>query len=291
MSGRIGAGGRKRDAAVLNGTLGRHMVSWSESILSGFEDKQMPYDPSQKPEQLKENVAKIRERITQAARRVRRDPSEITFIAVSKTHPAESIRSVYEAGVRDFGENRVQEWESKRPSLSDLGNANWHLIGHLQSNKANRAATSFHTVDSVDEFGLAQRLDRVLQTPGISVIGNTATKLRVLIEVRVAEEASKSGVNVADLPALVEQVTKLPALHLSGLMCIPPFLEDAEQVRPYFRRMRELRDQVATQVGVALPVLSMGMSHDFEVAIEEGATEIRVGTALFGQRPAPKIAL
>lgn len=250
----------------------------------------MPGDSSQKTQQLMDNVARIQERIAQAARRAGRNPSEITLIAVSKTHPAESIRLAYEAGVRNFGENRVQEWESKRPLLSDLGDANWHLIGHLQSNKANRAATSFHSVDSVDELGLAQRLDRALQTPGISVIGNTAAKLRVVIEVRVAEETTKSGVNAADLPALVEQVTKLSSLDLSGLMCIPPYLEDVESVRPYFRRMRELRDQIARQVGVTLPVLSMGMSHDFEVAIEEGATEVRVGTALFGQRPKLKNA-
>jgi pyridoxal phosphate enzyme (YggS family) len=244
----------------------------------------MPADPSQQPEQLaeqlKQNVAAIRQRIAQAAQRASRDPSEITLIGVSKTHPADTIRSVYAAGVRDFGENRVQEWESKRPLLGDLADARWHLIGHLQSNKANRAASLFHTVDSVDDFGLAQRLDRTLQTAGAS------QKLRVLIEVRVAEESAKSGANTAVLPALIEQVSKLPALHLTGLMCIPPFLEDAEQVRPYFRRLRELRDQVAKQTGVALSVLSMGMSHDFEVAIEEGATEVRVGTALFGARPA-----
>lgn len=245
----------------------------------------MPADPSPTTDALQANVANIRDRISQAAHRANRAPSDITLIAVSKTHPAESIRAVYEAGVRHFGENRVQEWESKRAHLADLPDANFHLIGHLQSNKANKAASLFHTIDSIDDLNLAQRLDRALQSAALP-----APKLRVLIEVRIAEEATKSGVAIPDLPALIQQVTKLPSLHLRGLMCIPPFLEDPEQVRPYFRRMRELRDQVSKQLGVDLPVLSMGMSHDFEVAIEEGATEVRVGTALFGQRPAPKLS-
>jgi PLP dependent protein len=229
-----------------------------------------------------ENLARIRERIVAAARRAGRRNEEITLIGVSKTHPAEAIRAAYAAGLRDFGENRVQEWEGKRGGLADLKDARWHLIGHLQSNKAARAASLFHCVDSVDDFSLAQRLDRAR---GDAFGGE---KLRVLLEVRVADEETKSGVSVQELPALAEKVTALPGLHLSGLMCIPPFLEDAEQVRPHFRRLRELRDQLATQLGRALPVLSMGMSHDFEVAIEEGATEVRVGTALFGERPALK---
>jgi pyridoxal phosphate enzyme (YggS family) len=197
-------------------------------------------------------------------------------------HPAEAIRAAYAAGLRDFGENRVQEWEGKRGGLADLKDAKWHLIGHLQSNKAARAAGLFHCVDSVDDFSLAQRLDRAWGDAG------GGEKLRVLLEVQVAEEETKSGVNATELPALAEKVTALPGLHLSGLMCIPPFLEDAEQVRPYFRRLLELRVLLASQLGQTLPVLSMGMSHDFEVAIEEGATEVRVGTALFGKRPAPK---
>ena len=229
-----------------------------------------------------ENLTRIRERVAAAARRAGRRSEEITLIGVSKTHPAEAIRAAYAAGLRDFGENRVQEWEGKRGGLADLKDAKWHLIGHLQSNKAARAAGLFHCVDSVDDFSLAQRLDRARA----DAVGGE--KLRVLLEVQVAEEETKSGVNATELPALAEKVTALPGLHLSGLMCIPPFLEDAEQVRPYFRRLRELRDLLATQLGGTLPVLSMGMSHDFEVAIEEGATEVRVGTALFGQRPARK---
>jgi PLP dependent protein len=229
-----------------------------------------------------ENLARIRARIAAAAQRAGRESGEVTLIGVSKTHPVEAIRAAYAAGLRDFGENRVQEWEGKRGGLADLKDAKWHLIGHLQSNKAARAAGLFHCVDSVDDFSLAQRLDRARA----DAVGGE--KLRVLLEVQVAEEETKSGVNATELPALAEKVTALPGLHLSGLMCIPPFLEDAEQVRPYFRRLRELRDLLATQLGRTLPVLSMGMSHDFEVAIEEGATEVRVGTALFGQRPARK---
>jgi PLP dependent protein len=230
---------------------------------------------------VRENLARIREQIAVAAHRAGRRSEEITLIGVSKTHPAEAIREAYAAGLRDFGENRVQEWEGKRGGLGDLGDAKWHLIGHLQSNKAARAAGLFHSVDSVDDFSLAQRLDRARGE------ASGAAKLRVLLEVRVAEEETKSGANVAEIPVLAEKVTTLSGLHLSGLMCIPPFLEDAAQVRPYFRRLRDLRDQLATQLGIALPVLSMGMSHDFEVAIEEGATEVRVGTALFGRRTAP----
>jgi pyridoxal phosphate enzyme (YggS family) len=152
------------------------------------------------------------------------------------------------------------------------------LIGHLQSNKATRAAKLFHCVDSVDDFALAQRLDRARVELG------TGEKLRVLIEVRVADEEAKSGVPVVELSELVGKMLELPQLELAGLMCIPPFLEDAELVRPYFRMLRELRDKTAAAIGRALPALSMGMSHDFEVAIEEGATEVRVGTALFGVR-------
>jgi pyridoxal phosphate enzyme (YggS family) len=228
---------------------------------------------------LRENLLRVQERIGAAARRAGRRSEEITLIGVSKTQPVEPIRAAYEAGLRHFGENRVQEWESKRAGVDDLS-ANWHLIGHLQSNKAARAARIFHCVDSVDDFALAQRLDRARLDLG------TTGRMRVLLEVRVAEEETKSGVGVEDLPALAEKVTMLPRLELAGLMCVPPFVEASEQVRPYFRRLRGLRGELATQLGRVLPVLSMGMSHDFEVAIEEGATEVRIGAALFGARNA-----
>ena len=226
---------------------------------------------------VRENLLRIQERIAKAAERARRRAEEITLIGVSKTHLASAIREAYAAGIRHFGENRVQEWEGKRAGTEGLA-ATWHLIGHLQSNKTARAARLFHNIDSVDDFATAQRLDRARAEAGIT------SKLRVLIEVRVAPEETKSGVEVNELSALAERVADLTRLELAGLMCIPPFLEKAEQVRPYFGRLRELRDELTGKLGIALPVLSMGMSHDFEVAIEEGATEVRVGTALFGTR-------
>ena len=226
---------------------------------------------------VRENLLRIQERIAKAAERAGRRTEEITLIAVSKTHPANAIREAYEAGIRHFGENRVQEWEGKRAGTEGLA-ATWHLIGHLQSNKTARAAKLFHSIDSVDDFATAQRLDRARAEAGIT------GKLRVLIEVRVAPEETKSGVEINELSVLAERVADLTRLELAGLMCIPPFLEKAEQIRPYFKRLRELRDELEKKLGLGLPVLSMGMSHDFEVAIEEDATEVRVGTALFGTR-------
>jgi len=228
---------------------------------------------------VRENLLRIQERIAAAAARAGRNAEEITLIGVSKTHPASAIREAYEAGIRHFGENRVQEWEGKRAGTEGLA-ATWHLIGHLQSNKAVKAANLFHSIDSLDDLALAQRLDRARVEVGIG-------KLRALIEVRVAPEETKSGVETRELPELAEKIAGLPRLELAGLMCIPPFLEQAEQVRSYFRRLRELRDHLGKALGLALPVLSMGMSHDFEVAIEEGATEVRLGTALFGERTPP----
>ena len=240
---------------------------------------------------IRENLLRIQERIANAATRSGRRPEDITLIGVSKTHPAIAIQEAYQAGVRHFGENRVQEWEVKRVGTNNLA-ATWHLIGHLQSNKAAKAAKLFHTVDSVDDLAVAQKLDRARAE------ANMPAKLRVLLEVRVAQEETKSGVEIAALPELAEKVATLPHLDLAGLMCIPPFFGSVEAglqpgqaavspsdaVRPYFRRLRELRDELKTKIGLPLPVLSMGMSHDFEAAIEEGATEVRVGTALFGGR-------
>jgi pyridoxal phosphate enzyme (YggS family) len=237
-------------------------------------------------EEIRKNVAEVHERIADAARKVGRRAEEITLIAVSKTHPAEVVREAFVAGIRHFGENRVQEWEGKRGGVEDLAvpdlGARWHLIGHLQSNKAARAVKSFHSVDSVDDFALAQRLDRARgETVG-------AEMLRVLIEVRIAPEETKSGVEKDLLPELAEKVVELGRLELAGLMCIPPYLEDRESVRPYFAELRELKAKLEARLGKKLPVLSMGMSHDFAVAIEEGATEVRVGTALFGAREKSK---
>jgi PLP dependent protein len=229
---------------------------------------------------LQERLAAIRERMVAGAKQAGRTADEITLIAVSKTHSAAAIRAAFELGVRHFGENRVQEWEGKRTVLADLL-ADWHLVGHLQSNKAAKAARFFHSIDSVDDFALAQRLDRARAELGES------RKLRVLIEVRIAPEESKSGVARDLLIPFAEQLSALSGLDLQGLMCIPPFLDEPERVRPYFSELRELKGNLERRLGKKLPVLSMGMSHDFEVAIEEGATEVRIGTALFGTRALP----
>jgi pyridoxal phosphate enzyme (YggS family) len=229
---------------------------------------------------LQERVAAVRERIAAAAKRAGRTADDITLIAVSKTHSPEAIRAAFELGVRHFGENRVQEWEGKRNTLQDL-QAEWHLVGHLQSNKAAKAARLFQSVDSVDDFALTQRLDRARAELGES------RHLRVLIEVRIAPEETKGGVAPEELGPLAEQISNLNGLDLQGLMCIPPFLDDPEKVRPYFSDLRQLKAALEGRLGKALPVLSMGMSHDFEVAIGEGATEVRVGTALFGTRALP----
>lgn len=231
------------------------------------------------PPTIRENIVRIQDRIAKAQQRFPH-PAEVTLIAVSKTHPPESIREAYEAGLRHFGENRVQEWEGKRPQLEDLP-ATWHLIGHLQSNKSARAAKVFDSIDSVDDYALAQRLDHARTE------SNAKEKLRVLIEVRVEIEATKTGADFHTVPQLLEKISQLKNLELAGLMCIPPFLEDPEKVRPYFQRLRKLRDDLAASSGLPLPVLSMGMSHDFEIAIQEGATEFRIGTAIFGARPKP----
>ncbi len=198
-------------------------------------------------------------------------------MGVSKTRPASDIREAVNAGLIHFGENRVQEWEGKRGEIVDLP-AQWHLIGHLQSNKAARAARLFHSIDSVDSIALAERLDR-----GRAESLSSET-LRVLIEVHIAGEESKSGAPISELPALAERLLQCRNLRFAGLMCIPPYLENIQAVRPYFARLRELRDALQAQLRHELPVLSMGMSHDFEAAIAEGATEVRVGAALFGAR-------
>jgi pyridoxal phosphate enzyme (YggS family) len=224
-----------------------------------------------------QNLANVRERIARAADRAHKNPDEITLVAVSKTFGPELIREAYEAGVRHFGENRVQEWEGKHPALADL-DATWHLVGHLQSNKVRRAVGLFHAIDSVDSLSIAQKLDRAVQG------ASPSKRLPILIEVRLSPELTKSGIHPGELTAAALAIFALPHLELRGLMTIPPLLNEPEDVRSYFRRLRETRDELAARLGCSLPVLSMGMSHDFDVAIEEGATHVRIGTALFGER-------
>ena len=226
------------------------------------------------------NLAAVRERIAAAARRAGRCPEEIALMAVSKTFPPEIIREAYHAGQRLFGENRVQEFADKAGALQQLADVEWHLIGHLQTNKAAKAAELFSAVDSVDSLRLAERLNAAAEKAG--------KRLPALIEINVGGEAAKSGVapDSAELDRLLAATPQLTALQFRGLMTIPPFTEDPQQARPYFRRLRELRDQIAARhlPAVNLNVLSMGMSHDFEAAIEEGSTCVRVGTAIFGER-------
>jgi PLP dependent protein len=232
---------------------------------------------------IADNIARIRERVHAAAARAGSEPREITLMAVSKTFPASAIREAYDAGLRVFGENRVQEFAGKAAEVRDLKDANFHLIGHLQSNKAAKAVELFDAVDSVDSLRLASKLNAAAK--------EARKTLDVLLEVNIGNEGAKAGLpaNLSD-PEWKNLLQKLPAfanLRARGLMCIPPHTNDPNGARPYFRKMRELRDQIITMElpKVEMTTLSMGMSHDFEVAIEEGSTCVRLGTAIFGERP------
>ena len=220
---------------------------------------------------LIENLTDVRQRISDAARRSHRDPAAIKLVAVSKTHPVPILQNAIEAGITVFGENRVQEAESK---IVEVGRevADWHLIGHLQSNKVRRAVQLFDVIQSVDSLELATRLERICGEEG-------RDELAVFIEVDLAGEETKTGISVDALPQLVDFLKTSKHLRLNGLMIVPPYDDNVENTRPYFSGLREIRDRM-------LPggELSMGMSHDFEVAIEEGATVVRVGTAIFGSR-------
>ena len=227
-----------------------------------------------------DNIAMVRERIHAAAKRDGRDPDGVTLMAVSKTVPPELIRAAYLAGVRVFGENRVQEFTEKVDALRDLSNAEWHMIGHLQTNKAAKAAELFGAIDSIDSLRLAQKLNSAAQQAG--------KKLGVLIEINVGGEAAKTGVatNSRELERILQAAPSLAHLEIRGLMTIPPLTDDPQEARPYFRKLRDLQEEIGRSrlPGVSMNVLSMGMSHDFEVAIEEGSTCVRVGTAIFGKR-------
>jgi PLP dependent protein len=229
---------------------------------------------------ISDNIAEVRQRIAAAANRAGRNPDEIALMAVSKTFSSQRIREAYNAGLRLFGENRVQEFAGKAGELADLKDAEWHLIGHLQTNKVGKAAELFSAVDSVDSLRLAQKLNAAAQELG--------KKLRVLIEINIGSEIAKSGLapESEEFGALLLATPQLEHLAFRGLMSIPPFADDPQQSRPYFHKLRELRDEIAARKlpGVDTSILSMGMSHDFEVAIEEGSTCVRVGTAIFGER-------
>ena len=229
-------------------------------------------------DQLGVRLARVRAQIEAAALKCGRPPAEVALIAISKTHPASLVRAAIELGATDVGENRVQEAEQK---INDVGRnaARWHLVGHLQANKARRAVQLFDVIHSLDSLELARRLDRLCGEEG-------RESLPVLIQVDLGHEETKAGIEERELPELIAGLKQLEHIPLIGLMTLPPFFDDPEQARPFFRRLRELRDElVARQAfGDGKGELSMGMTHDFAVAIEEGATMIRVGTAIFGQR-------
>lgn len=226
---------------------------------------------------LQERLDQVRGRIAAAARHSGREPHEITLVAVSKMHPVAVVREALGVGVTDFGESRVQEAESKVTALRGEA-ARWHLIGHLQANKVKRAVRLFDIVHTLDSISLAERLDRACSEEN--------RELPVLIQVDLAGETTKSGVPETGLVELVSAVNQIARLRLRGLMTLPPYFEDSERVRPFFRKLRELRDELQTagHFGDRRGDLSMGMSHDFEVAAQEGATIVRVGTAIFGER-------
>jgi len=227
---------------------------------------------------LRQRLDALRERIDECGRRSGRSADEITLVAVSKTHPADSVREAIAAGVADFGENRVQEAEGKIPEVG-RDKARWHLIGHLQSNKARRAVELFDVIHSLDSVALARRLDRMC-------IDLDRQELPVLIQVDLGHEPTKTGAVEKELPEIIEAVRESEHLSLIGLMTLPPFFDEAEKARPFFRRLREMRDEIRKQGAFddGRGELSMGMTHDYEVAIEEGATMLRIGTAIFGER-------
>lgn len=224
---------------------------------------------------LVDRLAAVRRRVAAAAGNCGRDPAEITLISVGKTFPAEVVNEAVTAGATDLGENRVQEAVAKRPEVAE---ARWHLIGPLQRNKARAALEFFDIVHTVDRFEIADRLQYLLTEHW------PERRLDVLIEINVAEEAQKAGVIPEDASELLEHALGCDRLSVLGLMAIPPWAEDPEASRPWFRKLRELRDLLQNEIGHPLPELSMGMSHDFEIAIAEGATMVRVGTAIFGPR-------
>jgi hypothetical protein len=229
---------------------------------------------------LRARAAEVLSRVERAARRAGRDPAHVKLVAVSKTHPAALVRAAAaSAGLCEFGENRVQEAEGKVDELKEVPGLRWHLIGHLQPNKARKAVRLFDLIHTLDTASLVERLERICGEEG-------RERLEVLAQVDLAGEAAKSGATVGELPSLFEAFGRCARVRCRGLMILPPFSEDVEQVRPYFRRLRGLREEWGARgaFGAEAGELSMGMSHDYEAAIEEGATLVRVGTALFGER-------
>ena len=227
---------------------------------------------------IESNLQEIRDRLSAAARRCGRQPEEITLVAVGKNFPADFLSAAIKAGQCHFGENRVQEAESKIPQFRSTPNLTWHMIGHLQSNKAHRAAELFDVIQTVDSVKLARKLGEACADLG--------KNLSVLIQVDLGQEETKFGADRSQVAAIVEEIVRRGGLRLDGLMTIPPFFEDPERTRPYFAGLREMMQSLEMEQPGCLGAkhLSMGMSHDFEVAVQEGATLVRIGTAIFGER-------
>ena len=253
-------------------TLSKRSSSVSISLRASMEPSR------QSTKTLRERLADVRERVHTAARRTDRTGDDVTLIAITKTHPTEIMKAGLDAGLKDLGENRVQEADAK---ITVLGReaARWHLVGHLQSNKAARAVQLFECIHSLESAALADRLDRLCGNEG-------REKLEVLIQIDLGGEKTKTGIDPRELPVLLEALRNCSRLKLIGLMTLPPYFENPDCARPYFKTLRGLRDQLKSQghFDDGRGELSMGMSHDFEIAIEEGATMVRVGTAIFGER-------
>jgi len=227
---------------------------------------------------IADNLERVREQIAQAAVKVGRSAEKIELVAITKTHPAEKVREAIEAGQTLFGESRVQEARAKIPELPS--NLRWHFVGHLQKNKIRHALPLFELIHSIDSLGLAQEMNRIANEEGMHP--------RVLLEVNIAGEGSKFGFKPETIRAQMESLLALPRLSIEGLMTMPPLAEEAEPLRAFFVQLRELRAALEKEFDLKLPQLSMGMTNDFTVAVEEGATLVRVGTAIFGERSKPR---
>ncbi len=238
--------------------------------------------PTNQEEILAENITEVRKQIAAAAQRVGRSPADVTLVAVSKTKPLELIKMAYNAGVTDFGENRVQEALTKMADFHPV-DIRWHMIGHVQSNKAGKASGSFACIHSVDSLHVAQALNQHMEKARQA--HTTFLRQPVLLQVNIAGEQSKEGMTAEETPLLARQIVALPYLDVQGLMTVAPLVQNPEEVRPVFRRLRELNEQLRREVPASLwPHLSMGMTDDYRIAIEEGATIVRIGRAIFGER-------